>query len=72
MTAMPLRSRRTPAEPLRTQIIDGLLELQRRGIINGVWVDRDRIRIRERGDVQGRPTPRTWGEGAALVVRHRR
>ena len=67
---MTIRSRRIPPEPTRTQIINGLISLRRRGLLNGVWIDQDQIRVRRAGELIGRPLPIRWGEAAALIAVH--
>jgi hypothetical protein len=56
-----------PPEPRRSEIIEGLLDLRRSGELQGVWLDCDVIRVRDRWNWSGPPYRLTWKQAVELI-----
>ena len=65
------RRDRVPNEPIRSQIIAGLIACRKAGLLQGVWVDADVIRVRYAGDMVGLPGRMTWTAAAQFLSEHR-
>ena len=64
-TTTPQHRPQAPAEPRRSEIIEGLLSMRRDGLLNGVWVDEDVIRLRLLA--VGEPVYVSWRRAAEIV-----
>lgn len=54
-----------PREPERSLIIEGLLDLRRSGVLQGVWIDADVIRVRRA--IWDSPRRLPWDRAGVLV-----